>query len=53
MGDMSVNKLLGSSNSVRIRRCALILLDLALLYIAIELAVVAALRRRHQQRRCA
>ena len=40
MGDMSVNKLLGSSNSVRIRRCALILLDLALLYIAIELAVV-------------
>ena len=40
MGDMSVNKLLGGSNSVRIRRCALILLDLALLYIAIELAVV-------------
>ena len=40
MGDMSVNKLLGNSNSVRIRRCVLILLDLALLYIAIELAVV-------------
>ena len=40
MGDMPVNKLLGSSNSVRIRRCALILLDLALLYIAIELAVI-------------
>ena len=40
MGDMSVNKLLGSSNSLRIRRCVLILLDLALLYIAIELAVI-------------
>ena len=40
MGDMPVNKLLGSSNSLRIRRCALILLDLALLYIAIELAVI-------------
>ena len=40
MGDMSVKNLLGNSNSVRIRRCVLILLDLALLYIAIELAVV-------------
>lgn len=35
-----MSKLLGGSTSVRIRRCALILLDLALLYIAIELAVV-------------
>ena len=40
MGDMSVKNLLGNSNSVRIRRCVLILLDLALLYIAVELAVV-------------
>ena len=40
MGDMSVKNLLGNSNSLRIRRCVLILLDLALLYIAIELAVV-------------
>ena len=40
MGDMSVKNLLGNSNSLRIRRCVLILLDLALLYIAVELAVV-------------
>ena len=37
---MSVKNLLGNSNSLRIRRCVLILLDLALLYIAVELAVV-------------
>ena len=35
-----MKNLLGNSNSLRIRRCVLILLDLALLYIAIELAVV-------------
>ena len=40
IGDMSVKNLLGNSNSLRIRRCVLILLDLALLYIAVELAVV-------------
>ena len=35
-----MKNLLGNSNSLRIRRCVLILLDLALLYIAVELAVV-------------
>ncbi len=35
-----MGKWLGNSNSVRIRRCVLILLDLALFYIAVELAVV-------------
>ena len=35
-----MKNLLGNSNSLRIRRCVLILLDMALLYIAVELAVV-------------
>ena len=40
MGDRLVSKWLGSTSSVRLRRVALILLDLALFYIAIELAVI-------------
>ena len=40
MGDSLVGKWLGGTSSVRLRRCALILLDLALFYIAIELAVL-------------
>ena len=48
MGDMSVNKLLGGSNSVRIRRCALILLDSGAALHSHRAGGGAALRRRHQ-----